>query len=196
MLKRQLPWSGALTVMAMTVLLVVLDMSDRSVRRYWSRHSFTSSVLSGVLVLLLTVLIVDRVARIRQLKNQSRVIGAQAAVIVAQGARTADAIARTSHSAEDRDEASDELRSYTQMLLVSAPVLIDANLSRAFLETAQRLAAQLFRALRDTDGSAETKTRLDDGVEELRGAAAPLLKALSSQQREAVSSDDPDPRPS
>ena len=69
-------WSGAVAVMVVTATLVILDIGDGSVHRYWSRHSFTSSVLSGLLVLLLTVLIVDRVARMRQLKGQSRAIGA------------------------------------------------------------------------------------------------------------------------
>jgi hypothetical protein len=101
-----------------------------------------------------------QVTRIRQLRSQSRAIAAQAAVIVGQAARTADFVARTSPS-DDHDEASDELRTYTQMLLTSAPVLIDAEVSRTFLETAQRLAAQLFRALRDGgDETAEQrKTR-------------------------------------
>jgi hypothetical protein len=87
-------WSGAVAVMVVTATLVILDIGDGSVHRYWSRHSFTSSVLSGLLVLLLTVLIVDRVARMRQLKGQSRAIGAQAAVIVGQAARTASRACR------------------------------------------------------------------------------------------------------
>src|SRR6201992_2134887 len=99
-IRRWTPWSGAVTVMVVTIVLVVLDVTDASIHRYWSRHSFTSSVLSGVLVLLLTVLIVDRVARMRQLRNKSRAIGAQAALIVAQAKRAADAITRTS-STED-----------------------------------------------------------------------------------------------
>jgi hypothetical protein len=187
-------WWWALTVMVVTAVLVVLDVGDASVHRYWSKHSFTASVLSGVLVLLLTVLIVDRVARIRQLRSQSRAIGAQAAVIVGQAARAADAVAQTSPSAEDQDRASEELRTYTQMLLTSTPVLIDAAVSRRFLETAQRLAAQLFRALRDgTDETAEhRKRRLDKEVEQLRADAAPLLQPLSRDQRVAASSSEVD----
>lgn len=188
-------WSGAVAVMVVTATLVILDIGDGSVHRYWSRHSFSSSVLSGLLVLLLTVLIVDRVARMRQLKGQSRAVAAQAAVIVGQAARTADAIGSMSSSADDRDEASDELRTYTQMLLTSAPVLIDAEVSRTFLETAQRLAGQLFRALRDgKDETAEQrKKRLDSEVKSLRRAAAPLLEPLSRDQRAAASSDEADP---
>jgi hypothetical protein len=171
-------WWGALTVMVVTATLVVLDIGDGSVHRYWSRHSFASSVLSGLLVLLLTVLIVDRVTRLRQLRSHSRAIAAQAAVIVGQAARTADSVARTSSSGDDHDEASEELRTYTQMLLTSAPVLIDAEVSRTFLETAQRLAAQLFRALRDggDETAQQRKTRLDTAVEQL---GEPLLLSWS-----------------
>ncbi|MFZ0376824.1 MAG: hypothetical protein WAL38_03275 [Solirubrobacteraceae bacterium] len=190
MLRQWLAWSWALIVMAITAALVVLDLSDRTVHRFWSQHSFSSSVLSGLLVLLLTVLVVDRVNRRRQLRNQSRAIGAQAAVIVAQAARAADAITSASPSADDREAASDELRTYAQMLLVSAPLLIDAAVPRRFLESAQQLAAQLFRATRDTGGQPVAKKALDAGVTQLRADAAPLLQALNRQQVEAVTADE------
>src|ERR1700693_6387016 len=137
-LKRWLAWSGgasawlgALTGPAIATVLVVLDLTVGPVHRYWSLHSFTSSVLSGLLVLLLTVLIVDRVTRFRQLSNQSRAIAAQAAAIAAQAKRAADAV--TSPSTDDHQAGSDELRTYTLMLFTGAPLLIDANVSRAFL---------------------------------------------------------------
>ena len=187
MLSRYRAWSGAVIVMVITATLVVLDISDGSVHRYLSRHSFTSNVLAGLCVLLLTVLIVDRVIRIRQLNNQSRAVGAPAALIVAQASRAVDAITRAALSAEDRDEASGELRTYTQMLLTSAPLLIDARVPRAFLEAAQRVAAELSRALHAGDEKVEPmKTQLDDTVEQLREAAAPLLNPLSSEQRAAI----------
>jgi hypothetical protein len=189
MLRQWLAWSWALIVTVITAGLVILDLSDRAVHRYWTQHSFTSSVLSGLLVLLLTVLVVDRVNRHRQLRNQSRAIGAQAAIIVAQASRTVDAITSAS-SDEDRDAAGDELRTYTQMLLVSAPVLIGADGPRRFLEDAQRLAGQLYRDLRDADKPPVSKTVLDAGVKQLRTDAAPLLQALNRQQRAAVSSDE------
>jgi hypothetical protein len=190
--KRYLAWSGALGVTVVTAVLVVLDIGGGSVHQYWSRHSFTASVLSGLLVLLLTVLIVDRVASNRQLRNQSRAIGAQAAIIVGQAARAADAITSVSPGTEDREAAADELRTYAQMLLVSAPVLIGAQVPRTFLETAQRLAAQMFRALRDSGDESVTKTRLDQAVAQLRAAAAPLLDVLNREQRAAVSAEEGD----
>jgi len=187
-------WSGAVTVLALTAVLVVLDISVGSVHRYWSRHSFTSSVLSGLLVLLLTVLIVDRVTRFRRIRDQSRAIAAQAAVVLAEAERATDAVMRASQSDDDRDEASGELRTYGQMLLGSAPLLIDAKVSRAFLECAQRVAALLSRALRATGDKEieQAKARLDDGIQQLREAAAPLLLALNRDQRAAVTSDEPD----
>ncbi len=172
--------------MVITAVLVLLDTGDGSVHRYWSRHSVTSSVLSGVLVLLLTVLIVDRVTRIRQLRNRARAVGAQAAIIVAQAARTTKAITRTSPSDEDREAAFDELRTYMQMLLTSAPLLIEARTPRTLLEAAQRLAAQLVRAVRDDEDKAVANTRLDNALEQLRAAAAPVLEALNREQRAAV----------
>lgn len=185
-------WSGAIAVTVITAALVVLDLSDGSVRRYWYEHSFSSSVLSGLLVLLLTALVVDRVTRMRHFRDQSRAIAAQAAVIVVQAKRAVDAVTKSSPSAEDQDAASDELRTYTQMLMTSAPVLIDANRSRVFLESGQRLAGQLFRALRDDgkESPEHRKARLDREVDELRANAAPLLAPLTSAQREAVSPGD------
>jgi hypothetical protein len=189
MLRRYLAWSWALAVMAITAVLVILDISDASVHRYWSRHGFTSSVLAGLLVLLLTVLIVDRVAAMRQIKNQSRAVGAQASIIMAQAKRAADAAAHASSSEDARDEASDELRTYTQMLLTSAPVLIDAPAPRTFLEAAQRVAGRLFLALRDgkNRGPGQTDKGVDDALKELQRAAAPLLAVLNRAQRAAVS---------
>jgi FlaA1/EpsC-like NDP-sugar epimerase len=187
-------WSGALAVLAVTVALVIADITVASVHRYWSTHSFAASVLSGVLVLLLTVLIVDRVTRIRQLRNQSQAIAAEAVIIVGQAKRAADAISTSSRPAENLDAISDEARTYTQMLLMSAPVLIDTKVSRTFLEMAQRVAGQLSRTLRASGDEQlqQEKAQLDARVEQLREAARPLLEALSRDQRVAVASDGTD----
>jgi hypothetical protein len=186
MLSRYGAWSGALIAAVICAALVILDTWDGSVRGYWSRHSFTTNVTAGMLVLALTVLIVDRVIRIRQLKNRSRAVAPPAALIVAQASRAVDAVKRSALSAEDRYEASGEVRTYTQMLLTSAPLLIDARVPRAFLEAAQHVATELSRALHAGDEKVEPTTQLDHAVEQLRAAAAPLLKALSDEQRAAI----------
>jgi hypothetical protein len=193
MSRRGVGWLGALSVLAITAVLVVLDISDGPVHRFWARHSFTASVLSGVLVLLFTVLIVDRVAHGREVRNQSRAVAAQASIIAGQATRTVDAVKRPSQSDEQKDQAGDEMRTYMEILLTSAPVLINADRPRAFLESAQRLAALLVQAMRDDKDEHATAERLDCSLRELRDAEAPLLDALSPQQRAAVSSVTADP---
>jgi hypothetical protein len=75
------------------------------------------------------------------------------------------------------------------MLLIAAPLLIDATVSRTFLEEAQRLAGELIRVLhahrKGTAGDAE-RTRLDEAIDRLRTVARPLMAILTPQQREAV----------
>lgn len=180
-------WLGAIAVLVLTATLVALDLSVASVHQYWSHHTFTSSVLSGVLVLLLTVLIADRVTRLRQHRNQARAIAAQAAVLVAQARRTADAIGVATDSPDGREAAADEMRTYGLMLLTSAPLLIDIAPARSFLEAAQRVALQLARTLRAAGGP-PVSIRIDDELEVLRSAAAPLLSALNPAERTAVDS--------
>ncbi len=69
-----------------------------------------------MLVLLRTVLIIDRVTRMRKLRNQSRAIAVQA-MILAEAARAVDAVKTTSRSTEEREAAPEELRTFTLMLL-------------------------------------------------------------------------------
>lgn len=188
-------WLGALAVLVLAVALVALDLSTSSVREYWSRHPFTASVTSGLVVLLLTVLVADRIMHIRQLRRQARAIGVQAAVLISQAQRTADAIADLGPSSDEREAAADELRTYTVMLLTSAPLLIDATGARAFLERGQRVGVQLSRVLRATgappDQQRPAPVRLDEEIELLRQAAAPLLSVLSPEERAAIGATGP-----
>lgn len=100
----------------------------------------------------------------------------------------------SSSSADDRQAASDELRTYTLMLFTGAPVLIDANVSRTFLETAQRVAVQLSRALRAAgdEQTRQAKAGLHDGIQQLERDAAPLVSVLNLAQRVAVSAEEVD----
>ena len=131
-------WSGALTITVVAVVLAALDILNGSVHRWWAEHAFTTTLVGGVLVLLVTVLVADRVVTARQLRDRSRAIAAQAAIVMSQAARTAQVATAMLEGSGDRETVGDELRSYGTMLLISAPVLIDASLSRAFLEDAQR----------------------------------------------------------
>jgi hypothetical protein len=80
------------------------------------------------------------------------------------------------------------------MLLVGAPVLIDERVSRAFLEQAQVVAAEMAHALGVTAKSARPGTladkRLDNAVQQLRTASTPLLQVLDSETQAAVRGDE------
>src|SRR5579875_609002 len=77
-------WGAALAVTLLAIVLPVLDLGDRSVDPRWERHAFTTSIVSGVLVLLVTVLVVNRLLSVRQLRDRSRAIAAQAAIVMSQ----------------------------------------------------------------------------------------------------------------
>jgi hypothetical protein len=190
-------WTGAVAVTIVALGLATLDILDGPVHRWWAEHAFTTTLVGGLLVLLLTVLIADRVVHARQLRDRSRAIAAQSAIVMTQAARSVQSVGAVLDGTGDPDAAGDDLQSYGTMLLIAAPLLIDATMSRTFLEEAQRLAGEVVRALhahrRGTAGQAE-RARLDDAVRRLRTAAQPLLAILSPEQRDAVT-DESDPSP-
>jgi hypothetical protein len=150
-----------------------------------------------VLVLLITLLVVDQVLRLRQINDRARAVAAQAAIIMSQAVRASRAVTQgvaDGAAGSDRDAAADELRTYMMMLMVGAPVLIDARASRTFLEQAQAVAGLLALSLGETassSASASVDSRLDGAVQRLRDASAPVLSVLDPQARAAVLGDDP-----
>jgi hypothetical protein len=79
------------------------------------------------------------------------------------------------------------------MLLVGAPVLIDAAVSRNFLEQAQALGGEMARALtaaaRTPGQVSYPADRLDEAVQRLRTASTPLLQVLDPETRLVVLGD-------
>jgi hypothetical protein len=189
-LSRGQGWFGALTVMLITVGLAILDLTDAPLRRWWEERDFTTSVVAGILVLLVTVVVVDRVVGSRQVKDRAQAVGAQAAIIVSQALRASTAMSASLDGSGERAAASEELRTYVLMLLIAAPLLIDAPISRGFLEDAQRLAGECARALATsaTAASATTasKARVAAAVDQVRATSKPLLKTLDLTQLVAV----------
>jgi uncharacterized membrane protein YcjF (UPF0283 family) len=201
-LSRLARWKGGLAALIVTLLtgaLVFLDVTDRAMRRWWEGHALTTDTVSGLLVLLITLLVVDQVVRIRQLNGRARAIGAQALIIMAQATRATQAVSQAvadGAGQSDRDAATDELRTYMMMLLDGAPVLIDATVSRKFLEQAQALGGQMWRALAGTAKQSGAKEswpdRLDRSLRQLRDASTPLLQVLPPETQAAVSGDESD----
>jgi hypothetical protein len=190
------PWKGWLAAIAATLAtagLVIADLTDGGFRHWWVGHALTTDTVSGLLVLLITVLVVDQVVRRRQVRDRSRALAAQAAIVVGQAVRSDRALSAALGGQGDRGTASDEVQTYMMMLLVSAPVLIDARISRNFLEQAQHLAGEMARALAATakpgGTSGQWAARLGTAVDQLRAASVPLLRVLNLDELIAAGAD-------
>ena len=187
-------WPGATAAALITLVtlgLIALDLTDAAVRRWWTERAFATDVVAGILVVLITVLVVDQVVRVRQLKDRARAMAAQAAILMLQAGRAEQSVSGAMNGSGDRDAALDEVRIYMTILSISAPVLIDARLSRTFLEQAQRLGAELARGLGAAvkaagDTSTVSDSRLKDSSQRLRSASAPLLAMLTAEERSAA----------
>ena len=176
-------------------VLVILDLTDAALRRWFDARALATDAVAGVLVLLITVLVVDQVLRLRQINNRARAVAVQAAIMVTQANRATQAVSQVLAGTGDRDAADEQFRTYTLMLLAAAPVLIDAKMSRNFLEQAQHLDGEMALALttvaRAPGEANSSATRLDTAVQGLRSASAPLLQNLDPEMLSAIHAEDP-----
>jgi hypothetical protein len=183
-------WQGGFAAVVVTLIacgLVIGDIADRGFRRWWLAHAITTDTVAGLLVLLITVLIADQLVSRRQLRDRSRAIAAQAAIIVGQASRSSKVVCAALLGSGDRETANDEMRTYMLMLLVSSPTMIDATVSRDLLELAQSLGGDMARALLVTrakdrgkphDPPATLAAQIGQSYDRVRDAAAPLLQVL------------------
>jgi hypothetical protein len=191
-------WLGGLAAAAVALVacaLVILDLTDAGLRRWWGDHALTTDTVAGLLVLLITVLVVDQVVRLRQGNSRARAVAIQVAILRTQAGIASRAVSQVLAGSGDRDGAYEEFRTYTMMVLAVAPVLIDAKTSRNFLERAQDLDGELARALSVlTMVPGQEKfyaAQLDDTLQALKSASTPLLQKLTPEMRSAVRGDDP-----
>ena len=200
MLSRWQGWSAAGAITLLTWGLVIGEIADKGMRRWWAGHALTTDTVAGLLVLMITVLVIDQLVRLRQINDRARAVGAQAAIILSQGVRAQREVSKALAQGlgpGERDAAADEFRTYMIMLLVGAPVLIDAQVSRAFLEQAQALGGEMAIALglgaaaKAPSSTAAPDTRMKDALKRLRAASVPLLGVLDPQTRAAVEEDEP-----
>jgi hypothetical protein len=211
MLTRWAGWPAAILVTLLTIALVLGDLLDEGMRRWWSAHALTTDTVSGLLVLLITVLVADQLLSRQQSRNRARAVAAQAAIMVAQATRAGKAVAGLTRGsagsgsgasgsgtsgtgtsdagtsdagtsdADARDAAADEVRTYMMMLLVGAPLLIEDPVARHFLEEAQHLAGVMAATLTTRQNAAGSG--FDDAVARLRAASVPMLKSLNQEER-------------
>jgi hypothetical protein len=187
-------WVAAGVATLATAGLVIAESNDTGMRRWWQGHSLTTDTVSGLLVLLITLLVVNQVVRLRGIRDRSRAVAAQAAIVVGQARRANRAVTAARDGSGDRDTAADEFRTYMMMLLTGAPVLIEDRTSRAFLEQAQNLGGEMARVMLTLGKTPSTAhkgrdARLDDSVAKLRAASAPLLQQLNLDELTAAGAD-------
>jgi hypothetical protein len=190
-------WIGGLAAAAVTLVvcvLVILDLTDAGLQRWWDAHALTTDTIAGLLVLMITVLLVDQVVRLRQGISQARAVAIQVAIVRTQANIAARAVTQVLGGSGDRDIAYEEFRTYTMMLLSVAPVLIDAATSRNFLERAQDLDAAMAQALSvlaTAPGQEKSSAaQLDDTLQALKSASTPLLQNLTPEMLSAVRGDE------
>lgn len=183
-------WTAAILAMLVTLALVVGELADPGQRRWWAARPLTTDTVAGLLVLLVTILVVNQLLNRRQARQRSHAVAAQAAILVAQATRSASAVSSVTGGPGDRGAATDGLRTYMMMLLISTPVLIDDPVARHFLEQAQYLGGVMARLLelvnRPPDGAGVSGDVLDDAMQQLQSAADPLLQPLSPGMRESI----------
>jgi hypothetical protein len=183
-------WLAAGLAMLVTLALIIDEIANAAVARWWGSHSLTTDTVSGLLVLLITVLVVNQLINQRQARQRSHAVASQAAIVTAQAAESARAVSSVIDGSGDRDAASDAYRTYLLMLLISAPVFIEDLVARRFLEQAQGLGGEMTRTLaltrRSSAAAAGLGDRLDDAVRQLQRAAEPLLQLLSPEVSHSI----------
>ena len=187
---RRVGWPAAVLATLVTLALVVGELSDAGLRRWWAARPLTTDTVAGLLVLLITILVVNQLLNRRQTRQRGHAVAAQAAIMVAQATRSGRAISSAIGGSGDRGAASDGFRTYMIVLLLGAPVLIGDPVARRFLEQAQYLAGVMARTLaaldRPAGGTGPPADGLDDAMRQLQAAAAPLLRLLSPGTLDAI----------
>lgn len=195
MLTRWQGWFGALAVTLVTLGLVMGEVDDAGFRRWWAGRPLTTDTVAGLLVLLITLLVVDQVVRLRQVRARAQATAAQAVIVLSEAERAARAVSAARSDAGGREAAIEQMRTYAIMLLVAAPVLIEAKLSRDFLEQAQQLAGEMARLLaamakRKPGAEAPSGDRMDEALERLRAVSVPVLQPLPHQELVAAGAEE------
>jgi hypothetical protein len=187
---RLIGWLAAVLATLITLTLVVGEITNAGQRRWWAAHPLTTDTVAGLLVLLVTVLVVNQLLTRRQAGQRRHAVAAQAAIVAAQATRATKAVSSVIDGSGDRGAASDGFRTYMLILLTGAPVLIDDPVARHFLEQAQYLGAVMARTLAVTGKSpadaAMPGDGLDEAMQQLQSAAAPLLQLISPRTRDSI----------
>jgi hypothetical protein len=78
--------AAGLVMLLVMAALIVGEITNAAQRSWWGSHSLRPTP-SGLLVLLITVLVVNQLLNLRQDRQRSHAVAAQAAIVVAQAKR-------------------------------------------------------------------------------------------------------------
>jgi hypothetical protein len=212
MLTRWAGWPAAILVTLLTIALVLGDLVDEGMRRWWSAHALTTDTVSGLLVLLITVLVADQLLSRQQSRNRARAVAAQAAIMVAQATRAGKAVAGLTHvSAGSGSGASDSGTSDSgtsgtgtsddagtsdadtrdaaadevrtyMMMLLVGAPLLIEDPVARHFLEEAQHLAGVMAATLTTRQNA-AGSGFDDAVARLRAASVPMLKSLNQEER-------------
>ena len=87
----------------MACVLVILDVTDAGLRRWWDAHALTTGTVTGLLVLMITVLVVDQVVRLRQGNSRARAVAIQVAILMTQANSASQAVSPVLAGSGDRE---------------------------------------------------------------------------------------------
>lgn len=185
-------WSAGfapIVVALLSSVLILIDINDGGFRRWWSAHAFTTDVVAGILVLLITVLIVNQLLNMRQRNERARAVAAQVAILLGEAHRATRAVVSGGDS-DDRGTSPDEVRTYMTMLMIAATRLIEAKDTRTFLEEAQALGGQLVETFspfsKRYHETRPSSADLEEALRRLTILAEPLLGPLTPEERIAA----------
>ena len=102
MLSRWLGGLAAAAVALVACVLVILDLTDTGLRRWWDAHALTTDTIAGLLVLMITVLVVDQVVRLRQGNSRARAVATQVAILTTQANIASRAVSQVLAGTGDR----------------------------------------------------------------------------------------------
>ena len=159
---------AATTTGGALVVLVATDVWVPAARSWWDRRSFTTDVVSSLLVLAVTVLIIDEVVAHRQRKDRAVSVAVQGLIVYSQAAHACELVVAGLDGSNGGEaylaEARDGVRNLANMILIASPSLFDDREARLFLEEVQRLAALLYGAAALAPASLAPSRRDGDDV--------------------------------
>jgi hypothetical protein len=180
---------AAITVAIALLALISMDLMFRDLRVWWDVHSFTSDVVSNLLVVAITVLIIDDIVARRRRRDRAFSVAIQVLIIYQQAVRTYEAAITQGEESSGSSDPSRELRNLAALLLPSSANLFEDPAARQFLVEVERFTGSVFRSVapkRGREDRRDARELLTSSMSDLQATADPLIERLPSYVRDTV----------